>query len=82
MKLVSHSLIDSVVGFLQLVFSLLLPCLIFSQLGQAVTMQKMLDWYVSSPPIHVCCQCKDVLHCQSIIIVRSLKTFGFNDKYF
>uniref|UniRef100_A0A7N0V9T5 PIN-like protein n=1 Tax=Kalanchoe fedtschenkoi TaxID=63787 RepID=A0A7N0V9T5_KALFE len=27
-----------------LVFSLLLPCLIFSQLGQAVTIQKMLDW--------------------------------------
>ncbi|XP_019464884.1 PREDICTED: protein PIN-LIKES 6-like [Lupinus angustifolius] len=28
-----------------LVFSLLLPCLIFSQLGQAVTLQKMLDWW-------------------------------------
>lgn len=28
-----------------LVFSLLLPCLIFSQLGQAVTIQKMLDWW-------------------------------------
>ena len=32
---------------LQLVFSLLLPCLIFSQLGQAITLQKMLEWYVS-----------------------------------
>jgi predicted permease len=29
-----------------LVFSLLLPCLIFSQLGQAVTLQKMLQWYL------------------------------------
>ncbi|WVZ06673.1 hypothetical protein V8G54_020019 [Vigna mungo] len=28
-----------------LVFTLLLPCLIFSQLGQAVTLQKMLDWW-------------------------------------
>ncbi|CAJ2671055.1 unnamed protein product [Trifolium pratense] len=28
-----------------LVFSLLLPCLIFSQLGQAVTLEKMLDWW-------------------------------------
>ncbi|CAL1373140.1 unnamed protein product [Linum trigynum] len=28
-----------------LVFSLLLPCLIFSQLGQAVTLQKMLEWW-------------------------------------
>ncbi|OAY41676.1 protein PIN-LIKES 6 [Manihot esculenta] len=28
-----------------LVFSLLLPCLIFSQLGQAVTMKKMLEWW-------------------------------------
>ncbi|KAJ1377885.1 Membrane transport protein [Sesbania bispinosa] len=28
-----------------LVFSLLLPCLIFSQLGQAVTLQKMLNWW-------------------------------------
>lgn len=29
---------------LQLVFSLLLPCLIFSQLGQAITWEKMLEW--------------------------------------
>ncbi|EOA33008.1 hypothetical protein CARUB_v10016338mg [Capsella rubella] len=28
-----------------LVFSLLLPCLIFSQLGQAVTLHKMLQWW-------------------------------------
>lgn len=28
-----------------LVFSLLLPCLIFSQLGRAVTFQKLLDWW-------------------------------------
>ncbi|KAJ9179704.1 hypothetical protein P3X46_008039 [Hevea brasiliensis] len=28
-----------------LVFSLLLPCLIFSQLGQAVTLKKMLEWW-------------------------------------
>lgn len=28
-----------------LVFSLLLPCLIFSQLGQAITWQKMLEWW-------------------------------------
>ncbi|XP_077239231.1 protein PIN-LIKES 6-like [Tasmannia lanceolata] len=28
-----------------LVFSLLLPCLIFSQLGRAVTLQKMIDWW-------------------------------------
>lgn len=28
-----------------LVFSLLLPCLIFSQLGQAITLQKMIDWW-------------------------------------
>ncbi|GMJ01603.1 PIN-LIKES 6 [Hibiscus trionum] len=28
-----------------LVFSLLLPCLIFSQLGQAITLQKMLQWW-------------------------------------
>lgn len=28
-----------------LVFTLLLPCLIFSQLGQAVTLEKMLDWW-------------------------------------
>ncbi|KAL5711550.1 Protein PIN-LIKES 6 [Ranunculus cassubicifolius] len=28
-----------------LVFSLLLPCLIFSQLGRAVTIQKMLEWW-------------------------------------
>ncbi|KAJ4832522.1 Protein PIN-LIKES 6 [Turnera subulata] len=28
-----------------LVFSLLLPCLIFSQLGQAVTLEKMLQWW-------------------------------------
>ncbi|XP_059427993.1 protein PIN-LIKES 6 [Corylus avellana] len=28
-----------------LVFSLLLPCLIFSQLGQAVTIEKMLEWW-------------------------------------
>ncbi|KAJ7950149.1 Auxin efflux carrier family protein [Quillaja saponaria] len=28
-----------------LVFSLLLPCLIFSQLGQAVTLQKMIQWW-------------------------------------
>lgn len=30
---------------LQLVFTLLLPCLIFSQLGQAVTLTKMLQWF-------------------------------------
>ncbi|XP_020594113.1 protein PIN-LIKES 6-like [Phalaenopsis equestris] len=28
-----------------LVFSLLLPCLIFSQLGRAITLQKLLDWW-------------------------------------
>ncbi|KAL6508108.1 Protein PIN-LIKES 6 [Orobanche gracilis] len=28
-----------------LVFSLLLPCLIFSQLGQAITFQKMTEWW-------------------------------------
>lgn len=28
-----------------LVFSLLLPCLIFSQLGQAVTLEKMMEWW-------------------------------------
>ncbi|XP_073282170.1 protein PIN-LIKES 6-like [Primulina huaijiensis] len=28
-----------------LVFSLLLPCLIFSQLGQAITFQKMIEWW-------------------------------------
>ncbi|KAL6574458.1 Protein PIN-LIKES 6 [Orobanche minor] len=28
-----------------LVFSLLLPCLIFSQLGQALTFQKMIEWW-------------------------------------
>ncbi|GFY82522.1 auxin efflux carrier family protein [Actinidia rufa] len=28
-----------------LVFSLLLPCLIFSQLGQAITSEKMLEWW-------------------------------------
>ncbi|KAL0544743.1 hypothetical protein IC582_019867 [Cucumis melo] len=28
-----------------LVFSLLLPCLIFSQLGQAITLEKMLKWW-------------------------------------
>ncbi|KAK8631263.1 hypothetical protein V6N13_080018 [Hibiscus sabdariffa] len=28
-----------------LVFTLLLPCLIFSQLGQAITLQKMLQWW-------------------------------------
>ncbi|XP_057540067.1 protein PIN-LIKES 6 [Amaranthus tricolor] len=28
-----------------LVFTLLLPCLIFSQLGQAITLQKMLEWW-------------------------------------
>lgn len=28
-----------------LVFSLLLPCLIFSQLGQAITWEKMLEWW-------------------------------------
>ncbi|KAF5747691.1 putative auxin:hydrogen symporter [Tripterygium wilfordii] len=28
-----------------LVFSLLLPCLIFSQLGQAVTVEKMIQWW-------------------------------------
>ncbi|KAA8517608.1 hypothetical protein F0562_015082 [Nyssa sinensis] len=28
-----------------LVFSLLLPCLIFSQLGQAISLQKMLEWW-------------------------------------
>lgn len=28
-----------------LVFSLLLPCLIFSQLGQAVTLEKMMQWW-------------------------------------
>ncbi|KAJ0975446.1 hypothetical protein J5N97_017411 [Dioscorea zingiberensis] len=28
-----------------LVFSLLLPCLIFAQLGRAITLQKLLDWW-------------------------------------
>uniref|UniRef100_A0A1D1Z317 Putative transporter C5D6.04 n=1 Tax=Anthurium amnicola TaxID=1678845 RepID=A0A1D1Z317_9ARAE len=28
-----------------LVFSLLLPCLIFSQLGRAITLQKMIEWW-------------------------------------
>ncbi|KAF5737316.1 putative auxin:hydrogen symporter [Tripterygium wilfordii] len=28
-----------------LVFSLLLPCLIFSQLGQAITLEKMIQWW-------------------------------------
>lgn len=28
-----------------LVFSLLLPCLIFSQLGRAITLQKLLEWW-------------------------------------
>lgn len=31
---------------MQLVFTLLLPCFIFSQLGQAITIRKMLEWYV------------------------------------
>ncbi|KAL7211109.1 hypothetical protein ACSBR2_014066 [Camellia fascicularis] len=30
-----------------LVFSLLLPCLIFSQLGQAITLEKMIEWVVN-----------------------------------
>ncbi|KAG8481424.1 hypothetical protein CXB51_026249 [Gossypium anomalum] len=33
-----------------LVFSVLLPCLIFSQLGQAITLQKMLEWFI---PVNV-----------------------------
>lgn len=37
------------VMMMQLVFSLLLPCLIFSQLGQAVTLQKMIEWWDSVP---------------------------------
>ncbi|PWA51150.1 hypothetical protein CTI12_AA463660 [Artemisia annua] len=28
-----------------LVFSLLLPCLIFSQLGQAITLEKLIEWW-------------------------------------
>lgn len=31
----------------QLVFTLLLPCLIFSQLGQSITLQKMIEWSLS-----------------------------------
>lgn len=30
---------------LQLVFSLLLPCLIFSELGRSLTLEKMMQWY-------------------------------------
>ena len=33
------------IPFLQLVFTLLLPCLIFSQLGQAAILEKMLAWW-------------------------------------
>lgn len=40
--------------FIQLVFSLLLPCLIFSQLGQAVTLHKMLQWFVSLISLRPC----------------------------
>jgi len=32
--------------------------------------------------IHVNCQSNDFLHCQSIITVRSFKTFDFNHNYF
>ncbi|GMY19582.1 protein PIN-LIKES 6 [Fagus crenata] len=35
----------AVLPIAKLVFSLLLPCLIFSQLGQAVTIEKMLEWW-------------------------------------
>ncbi|RRT52948.1 hypothetical protein B296_00050161, partial [Ensete ventricosum] len=31
--------------YYDLVFSLLLPCLIFSQLGRAITWQKLLEWW-------------------------------------
>jgi hypothetical protein len=31
-------------GDMQLVFSLFLPCLIFTQLGKAVTVEKILQW--------------------------------------
>ncbi|XP_038979989.1 protein PIN-LIKES 6-like [Phoenix dactylifera] len=31
--------------FVQLVFSLLLPCLIFSQLGRAITLENLLEWW-------------------------------------
>ena len=29
---------------MQLVFALLLPCLIFAELGKSITLQKMLEW--------------------------------------
>ncbi|THG11120.1 hypothetical protein TEA_019223 [Camellia sinensis var. sinensis] len=32
-------------SIIELVFSLLLPCLIFSQLGQAITLEKMIEWW-------------------------------------
>ncbi|KAG4937056.1 hypothetical protein JHK85_051975 [Glycine max] len=35
----------AVMPIVKLVFTLLLPCLIFSQLGQAVTLEKMLAWW-------------------------------------
>ncbi|KAK7821300.1 protein pin-likes 6 [Quercus suber] len=35
----------AVLPIAKLVFSLLLPCLIFSQLGQAITIEKMLEWW-------------------------------------
>lgn len=53
----SNSLISSspayLIGFcsLQLVFTLLLPCLIFSQLGQAITLQKMMEWSEFFSPV-------------------------------
>lgn len=42
----SNNLIGCYMYVLQLVFSLLLPCLIFSELGRAITLQKILEWYV------------------------------------
>lgn len=36
---------------LQLVFSLLLPCLIFSELGRSVTLEKMMQWYGFYPKV-------------------------------
>jgi hypothetical protein len=46
------------VGTLQLVFSLFLPCLIFTQLGKSVTIEKILEWYATLLSTHICAQIK------------------------
>jgi hypothetical protein len=58
------------------------PATLFGKMAQVSFQETAKLKSIKLDLIHIHCHCKDILHCQTIIIIRLLKTFDFNHNYF